>query len=111
MLVNACSIRSNDTLIRDHIESTKPSIIGVTETSNRYIDGDFVLANMAPDGYIWRHINRSESRGGGLAILYQRDIKYAVRKTLITQHIELLWCMSQINNKALHYAIIYRPPS
>ena len=68
MLLNARSIRSNGALIKDNIENTKPSIIGMTETWNRNDDGDFLLANTALDGYLC-YINR-ETRGGGLAILY-----------------------------------------
>ena len=88
--MNARSIRSNGSLIRDHIENRKPSIIGLTETWNKNEDGDFLLANTAPEGYLWCHINREESRGGGLAIIYQKDIKCAPHRSAISPDIEVL---------------------
>ena len=111
MLVNARSIRSNGTLIRDHIENRKPSIIGLTETWNKNEDGDFFLAKTAPDGYLWCHINREESRGGGLAIIYQKDIKCTPRRSMISPDIEFLWSLMKINLSTLHFVVLYRPPS
>ena len=108
-VINARSIRSNSASITDQIEHSSPSIIAITETWNKDEDSDFLLRNIALEGYQWWYLNRVGSRGGGLAIIYQSNIKCTVRKRII--NIELLSSLMKIDNKTVHYTVVYRPPS
>ena len=111
LLINARSIRSNGHIIRDQVEQYLPTIVALTETWSKNDDKDFLFANVAPAGYMWYNIDRDHSRGGGVAILYDKNTRCAVHATKMNCDIEFLWCITTIGHKTLQYLVLYRPPS
>ena len=69
------------------------------------------MANTAPNGYKWCHLDRSKARGGGVALLYNNEIKCTEKSKSEDSDIEFLWCVLTVALKTVHYVVVYRPPS
>ena len=70
-----------------------------------------VFNPVAPYGYYdIRHVDR-ERRGGGVALIYKKDISFRniVPTHEITQF-ELLDCIIKVNKLSTRLVVVYRPP-
>lgn len=103
-------------LIHDLINDKNFSILALSETWMRTDDPPAILNDSAPDGYNVLHSPRTGlgpySRGGGLAIVYRKDIK--VRKANLnieTKSFEHQLATITLNRYKFNLLNIYRPPT
>ncbi|CAC5398576.1 unnamed protein product [Mytilus coruscus] len=63
------------------------------------------------DGYDTHQVSRKDQRGGGLPIVYQKnlDVKL-VKNDCQSTHFELIECKIAIKNQHFRLGVIYRPP-
>ena len=59
----------------------------------------------------WCHSDRKKTRGGGVALTYNSDIKCTEKSRAEDNDMEYLWCILSVAYRTIHYAVIYRPPS
>ena len=69
-LINSRSVRNTAELIRDYIVDRDLDIVCITETWLSTSDTAVINA-LTPEGYNFRHLPRTDLRGGGVGMLYK----------------------------------------
>ena len=69
-LINSRSVRNKAYLIRDYIVDRDLDIVCITETWLSTSDTAVINA-LTPEGYNFRHLPRTDRRGGGVGVLYK----------------------------------------
>ena len=85
-------------------------IVGICETW-LFPDDSAINADMTPDGYIFKHVPRSNRRGGGIGLLHRSGLQVNICKTP-QKFISFESMQAEIIDNAVsfHLVIIYRPP-
>ena len=89
------------------------SIITAAQTSNSHIItlAETKLPTDPPDitGYSWITKNRTNHKGGGVAILVRNDIKHRCQQIndLEDQNQDICWVQIQTNNSAIYVGVYY----
>ena len=76
-------------------------------------DDLIVINNSVPPGYHIHCVNRQHKRGGGVALIYKKDITFKDEQlTSIDRfsQFELLDCCIKINKISTRVVVVYRPP-
>lgn len=97
--------------ICDHIISDDIDVIALTETWLGTDVDNAVLQDLVPNGFDVIHNLRVNLKGGGVAIIFRKNIKmtkYHMNKTFTQfEHLE---CTMSTNGSKLQICVIYRPP-
>ena len=94
--------------------SQNVDVLALTETW--LCDGPddlIVINNSVPPGYHIHCVNRQHKRGGGVALIYKKDITFKDEQlTSIDRfsQFELLDCCIKINKISTRVVVVYRPP-
>jgi exonuclease III len=99
----------------DFIISNSVDILAITETWLGTVMDDHVLSDLIPSGYDILQTARSESRGGGVAVVFKQGLN--MKKIISTPsevkvytHFEHLECYVSTGDKPFRLCVIYRPP-
>lgn len=110
--LNARSIKNKSVSVADFIISNDLDIIALTETWLGSDIDNIILSKLVPSGYDIKHVPRSGSRGGGVAIIFKLGIKIKMVKlnSVCYSHFESMSCAVHVNNVAFQLHVVYRPP-
>ena len=62
-----------------------------------------MISELKPDGYSIHHVSRQSQRGGGVAIVFNSDLKIEqISNEIQFTHFEKLECMISGENKKIH---------
>ena len=111
--LNARSIANKADEVKEICSDINPALLLLTET---WLDESNPKGTAVPEGYKIIRKDRSEtfkqiygkSNGGGIAILYRKDINIKVHGTLNSDKNELLWCTIWLKGKQYLICLIYR---
>ena len=112
--LNIRSIRNKTLSLYHFIVSHNVDVLALTETW--LCDGPddlIVINNSVPPGYHIHCVNRQHKRGGGVALIYKKDITFKDEQlTSIDRfsQFELLDCCIKINKISTRVVVVYRPP-
>ena len=112
--LNIRSIRNKTLSLYHFIVSQNVDVLALTETW--LCDGPddlIVINNSVPPGYHIHCVNRQHKRGGGVALIYKKDITFKDEQlTSIDRfsQFELLDCCIKINKISTRVVVVYRPP-
>jgi exonuclease III len=69
-----------------------------------------VISELKPDGNSIHHVSQQSQRGGGVAIVFNSDLKIEqISNEIQFTHFEKLECMVSSENKKIRLCVIYRP--
>lgn len=70
-----------------------------------------VTSAFLPEGYDIHQVSRKEQRGGGIAVVFKKnlDVKL-IKDDCDFTHFELLECKIAVKNQHFRLCVIYRPP-
>ena len=104
------SLFQRKTELIDFVCDNHLDVVGICET---WLSPDdlAVIADMTPDGYIFKHVPRSNRRGGGIGLLHRSGLQVNICKTP-QNFISFESMQAEIidNAVSIHLVIIYRPP-
>ena len=86
-------------------------ILALTETwlkSNEC--PDFITLDICPLGYAFVHIPRPNGTGGGIGLLYRKDLKIQQVKTDTCNSFEFMEVLFHSSSSVIRIVIVYRPP-
>ena len=112
--LNIRSIRNKTLSLYHFIVSQNVDVLALTETW--LCDGPddlIVINNSVPPGYHIHCVNRQHKRGGGVALIYKKDITFKDEQlTSIDRfsQFKLLDCCIKINKISTRVVVVYRPP-
>ena len=112
--LNIRSIRNKTLSLYHFIVSHNVDVLALTETW--LCDGPddlIVINNSVPPGYHIHCVNRQHKRGGGVTLIYKKDITFKDEQlTSIDRfsQFELLDCCIKINKISTRVVVVYRPP-
>ena len=112
VLVNARSICNKGTELNDFITSNDTDLLYMTKTwLNGNIKDNVILAELLPPNYGVLHTPRTTGRGGGVGLVYRKDLPVRISpqtKYVSFEHI----CFKIVSASVMYHAILlYRPPT
>ena len=111
-LLNTRSVCNKTVPVSTYLKTHRLDIFGLTETWLRSDSGsDSILAALVPDDYTIVHKARPRSRGGGIALILHKSLKYKIISLPPSESFESLCLDVSTNTMALRVYLIYRPPS
>ncbi len=111
--MNVRSIRNKTTYINDHISTCNYDIVVLCETWLTLSDesNEVCVNELVPDGYNIHRVDRNTGqRGGGLAIIYKKNIRPTFRKHVTFIQFESMMCTINIDKHTVCICAVYRPP-
>jgi exonuclease III len=109
-MINARSVKNKCTVLNEFISDNKLDVVGITETWLGKYDQP-VLHNLCPAGYKIASKIRQTGRGGGVAIIYNADLKVKIVKQKEFASFEIVQILIQSpGNTSLSMSLLYRPP-
>ena len=110
--LNARSIRKNYDSINDFVTLDNPDVLAITETWIADNESDaWFLREITPPGYEIENVNRSNGRGGGVAIIARTALRMKKLHCVMYQSFESMLAQVTTTKGVLRIAAIYRPPS
>ena len=112
-LLNSQSLKNKTLLISDLITEKNISLLFLTETWIQNVNEEIFLKHASPVGYSYHQKSRPNgSRGGGVAVIYQDNIKLVDMTTQFKQFssFESIVLSAMINGESVWFFNIYRPP-
>ena len=112
VLLNVRSLRNIGEFIIDYISEHDIDVMCMTETWLTANDESLMPA-LIPAGYGFRHLPRSDRRGGGVGVMFKSSCHVSKSMTWLAESFECLQLVLTGANVAstLRIFIIYRPPS
>ena len=112
MLANIQSLKPKIDVILHYILEHKVDICFITETwISKNEDLQYIKANLKMQGYHILSCERENQKGGGLACIYNENLKMKAPKSQRYESFELLTVQVNIKSKTNIFSLIYRPPS
>jgi hypothetical protein len=109
-LINARSILSNKSVIQHHIIFHDLDLLAITESWLREDEGDEILRELCPAGYVSLQKPRVGRRGGGVAIICRDSIRIRLlHLDYAATSFEFMAASLTINSTCFVLLIIYRP--
>ena len=96
--------------MHDYILDKSPEIVALTETWLKEND-EYYIKELTPPGFTNLQIDRTDRRGGGVALICKDAFKPKLDKSTKYSSFESLSVLLKVNNKTQRICIIYRPPS
>ena len=111
--LNARSIVNKADEVKEICQELSPAMLLISET---WLDKSCPKGTAVPEGYKILRKDRSEifkqiygkSNGGGIAILYRKEISIKIHGTLNNDKNELLWCTIWLKGKQYLICLMYR---
>ncbi len=110
-LLNARSVCNKAIELHDFIVSNSIDLLFVTET---WLSGNLrdnvVIAELIPPNYGFMHRPRTTGRGGGVGIVYRKDL--SIKMCLSTEYDAFEYMVTKIVSASViyHLVLLYRPP-
>ena len=112
MLTNIQSLKPKIDVILHYILEHKVDICFTTETwISKNEDLQYIKANLKMQGYHILSCERENRKGGGMACIYNENLKMKAQKSQKYESFELLTVQASIKSKTNTFSLIYRPPS
>ncbi|XP_062616025.1 uncharacterized protein LOC134277724 [Saccostrea cucullata] len=109
--LNCRSSRNKSVSINDYIQSNNIDLMVLTETWLGSNTDNAILSELTPNGYNFTNNPRVDRRGGGLAIIHEKQVSVKpANKDAKYTNFEHLECSVGVKNKFIRIAVIYRPP-
>ncbi|KAK6165095.1 hypothetical protein SNE40_023654 [Patella caerulea] len=110
-LWNSQSVKNKTTSVHELILESDVDALFIFETWLREDGDQSKIAALLPDGYKIIHIPRIGKIGGGLGVIYVKDLVLDQFKVpLHFSSFEVLCCVISCGKKTLRFVCIYRPP-
>nr|XP_061827608.1 uncharacterized protein LOC133613810 [Nerophis lumbriciformis] len=106
--LNIRSLSSKTLLVNEVIRDYNLDVIGLAETWLKP-DDFFALGEASPPGYAGAHIARPIKRGGGVALIHNKNFNLTPNLNNKYNSFEML-TMRFVTPLPLHLAVIYHPP-
>ena len=112
MLTNIQSLKPKIDVILHYILEHKVDICFITETwISKNEDLQYIKANLKLQGYHILSCERENRKGGGLACIFNENLKMKAPKSQKYESFGLLTVQVNIKSKTNIFSLIYRPPS
>ena len=112
MLTNIQSLKPKIDVLLHYILEHKVDTCFITETwISKNEDLQYIKANLKMQGYQILSCERENRKGGGLACIYNENLKIQAPKSQKYESFELLTVQVNIKSKTNIFSLIYRPPS
>ena len=90
-VLNARSINNKTLHIKDYVVDNKIDILAITETWLKSDDDCyFTIRDICPQDYVFNHISRKTGTGGGVGLLFKKNLKIKKLQTRIFRSFELM---------------------
>ena len=90
-VLNARSINNKTLHIKDYVVDNKIDILAITETWLKSDDDCyFTIRDICPQDYVFNHIPRTTGTGGGVGLLFKKNLKIKKLQTWIFRSFELM---------------------
>ena len=111
-LLNSRSICKKSRLINDFIADHNIDLFALTETWLCGDDSDlYYIRDICPDGYVFHHVPRLHSTGGGVGIVFKNNIKVNIQADESYCSFEHLELELKTTKCYIRLIVLYRPPS
>ena len=112
MLTNIQSLKLKIDVLLHYILEHKLDICFITETwISKHEDLQYIKANLKMQGYHILSCERANRKEGGLACIYNENLKMKASKPQKYESFESLTVQVSIKSKTNIFSLIYRPPS
>lgn len=109
--LNCRSFKNKALSVCNFLLFNKVDIFALTETWLGSSVDKSVISELKPDGNSIHHVSQQSQRGGGVAIVFNSDLKIEqISNEIQFTHFEKLECMVSGENKRIRLCVIYRPP-
>ena len=110
--MNARSICNNSRLINDFIADHNIDLYALSETWLRGDDSDlYYFRDICPDGYVFHHVLRLHTTGGGVGIVLKNNTKAKIQAHESYCSFEHLELELRATKYFVRLIVLYRPPS
>ena len=110
-LLNARSIINKTLQIKDFVVDKNIDILALTETWLKPDDcSDYTVRDISPTGYAFVHIPRPNGNGGGVGLLYRKNLKMEQIKSDPFKSFEFKEVLLHCSSSIIRIIVIYRPP-
>ena len=110
--MNSRSISNRSRLINDSIADRNIDIFALLETWLRGDDSDlYYIRDICPDGYVFHHVPRLHTTGGGFGIALKNNIKAKIQAHASYCSFEHLELELRAAKCFIRLIALYRPPS
>ena len=110
--MNALSICNKSRLINDFIADHNIDLFALSETWLRGDDSDlYYFRDICPDGYVFHHVLRLHTTGGGVGIVLKNNIKAKIQAHESYCSFEHLELELRATKYFVRLIVLYRPPS
>ena len=111
-LLNSRSICNKSRLINDFIAEHNIDLFALSETWLRGDDSDlYYIRDICPDGYVFHHVPRLHTTGGGVGIVVKNNIKTNIQAHESYCSFEHLELELRATKCFVRLIVLYRPPS
>lgn len=109
--LNTRSVKNKTVSINDFITDNNIDILALTETWLGTSVDKTVLSELLPKTHKIHSVSRQKQRGGGVAIVYNKNLNIeVVKQPTVFTHFELLECILHSKDYRCRLCVIYRPP-
>ena len=110
-LLNARSIINKTLQIKDFVVDKNIDILALTETWLKPDDrSDYTIRDISPTGYAFVHTPRPNGNGGGVGLLYRKNLKMEQIKSDPFKSFEFKELLLHSSASIIRIIVIYRPP-
>ena len=110
-VLNARSINNKTLHIKDYVVDNKIDILAITETWLKSDDDCyFTIRDICPQDYVFNHIPRTTGTGGGVGLLFKKNLKIKKLQTRTFRSFELMEVLLHTSSLTTRIVVVYRPP-
>ena len=110
-VLNARSINNKTLHIKDYVVDNKIDILAITETWLKSDDDCyFTIRDICPQDYVFNHIPRTTGTGGGVGLLFKKNLKIKKLQTRTFRSFELMEVLLHTRSLTTRIVVVYRPP-
>jgi hypothetical protein len=111
-LANARSLNSCQDALQHHLTISDLDLLSITETWLNEQNGDDILCDVCPEGYVAIHRPRHGRRGGGVALIHRSTLRVnPLSINFELAFFEHLLVSVKINSVCINMVTVYRPSS
>ncbi|EFX70233.1 hypothetical protein DAPPUDRAFT_112897 [Daphnia pulex] len=111
-LANARLLNSCQDALQHHLTISDLDLLLITETWLNEHNGDDILRDICPEGYVAIHRPRHGRRGGGVALIHRCTLRVnPLSINVEVASFEHLSVSIKINSVCINMVTVYRPPS
>ena len=111
-VLNARSINNKTLHIKDYVVDNKIDILAITEAWLKSDDDCyFTIRDICPQDYVFNHIPRTTGTGGGVGLLFKKNLEIKKLQTRIFRSFELMEVLLHTRSLTTPIVVVYRPPT